>query len=74
MQHTDDTNRPPSYADLKRNPEERDSMGLTPGQRTFAWVALVAGIIALMITMMRTPDRMDDGPMDDRPNADEGIH
>jgi hypothetical protein len=34
----------------------RDHMGLTSGQRTFAWLALAAGIITLVIAMAYTPD------------------
>lgn len=36
-------------------PDLKDSMGLTSQQRMFAWVALIAGAIALIWGLMRDP-------------------
>lgn len=53
------------------NRDGRDQMGLTQGQRTFAWFALAAGVIALVVALTYTPDRTSgyDAASDNRPNS-----
>ena len=56
MQNVENNNGNTAYATMKNNPEAKDTMGLTSGQRTFAWVALAAGVLALVFALMRNPD------------------
>jgi len=42
------------------NPQSTNTMALTTGQRTLAWVALAAGVVALFFGMMRAPDAVQD--------------
>lgn len=51
-----DTPRNESYTTSASNTEVKDNMGLTANQRLLAWVALAAGVIALVWGMMRDPN------------------
>ena len=44
----------PLYTAVLPNP--RDILGLTAEQRLYAWISLVAGIVALIWFLVRTPD------------------
>lgn len=71
MQNEQNNNGNTGYASVKTNPAGKDSFGLTPGQRTFAWVALAAGVLALVIGMMRSTDNATgyDTSSDNRQNT-----
>jgi hypothetical protein len=56
MQNAENNTGNTAYATMKNTPVTKDAMGLTSGQRTFAWVALAAGVLALVFAMMRNPD------------------
>lgn len=49
-------------------PTPKDSMGLTAEQRMYAWIALGAGIVALIWGLMRPPD--NDGMSSDAEQRD----
>ena len=71
MQNAENNNGNTAYATMKNNPDAKDAMGLTSGQRTFAWVALASGVIVLVLGMMLNPtnDQGHDTSTDDRGNT-----
>ena len=50
------TPRNDGYTSTASNPDAKDNMGLTANQRMMAWVALGAGLLALIWGLMRDPD------------------
>jgi hypothetical protein len=51
-----ETQRPEGTIYQPAVPVRKDNSGLAPEHRIFAWVALVAGVIALVWWMARSPD------------------